>query len=248
VGYNQAMAYCKWVSEKTGWNTTLPSDAQWERAARGATKTGAEREYPWGNTTASDDYAKRLNFNVLCATKHGTPKAVAGKVYPYWPFVVETRGDSAMASNFKGVVYGEEDARTADIAESSDEVKAVWRSIMNTGGATTAVGSYPPGPEGCFDMAGNAFEWTRDYYTISSYRQLAEKTADPCMDDAAILTDDDRNSGYDGGRGGGRPTKIIRGGSWYANESSCKTHRRTETRAAGQAGYHSVGFRVVMMA
>ena len=66
------------------------------------------------------------------------------------------------------------------------------------------------------------------------------------MEDVATLTLDDRNSGSDGGRGGGRPTKIIRGGSWYANESSCKTHRRTETRAAGQAGYHSVGFRVVM--
>jgi formylglycine-generating enzyme required for sulfatase activity len=29
VAYDQAMAYCKWVSGKPGWNVTLPSEAQW---------------------------------------------------------------------------------------------------------------------------------------------------------------------------------------------------------------------------
>jgi formylglycine-generating enzyme required for sulfatase activity len=253
AGYNQAMAYCQWVSGNTGWKVTLPSEAQWERAARGATQTGEEFEYPWGNSTAVDDYRKRLSFNVLCAIENGTAKTLGGKVYPHWPFVVETRGDAMLAANFRSVVYGEEDDRTPGISGSSDEVKAVWKRIMDRGGHTTAAGSYPAGPENCFDMAGNAFEWTRDYYTISSYMQLAEKTIDPCVEDVSILTADDRKSGSDGTHGGGlegangRPTKVIRGGSWYANEWSCRTHRRTETRAAGQGGYHSVGFRVVMI-
>jgi formylglycine-generating enzyme required for sulfatase activity len=249
VGYNQAMDYCGWLSARTAWSVTLPSEAQWERAARGVTKTGEEFDYPWGNTTSAEDYRSRLNFNVLCAVKNGTSRAVGGTVYPFWPFVVDNRPGSAMASNFKGVVYGEEDTHT-DIHESSEEVKAVWRKIMSRGGYTTAVGSYPAGSSGCFDMAGNAFEWTRDFSTVSGYLRLAEKTADPCVDDVSALTAEDRRSGSDGmfggpGSGGeGRPTKIIRGGSWYANESSCKTHRRTETRAAGNGGYHSVGFRV----
>jgi len=251
VGYNQVTAYCQWVSARTGWNVTLPSEAQWERAARGQTKTGEEFEYPWGNETSAEDYENRLNYNVLCAVKNGISRSLAGKVYPYWPFIVEKRQGSAMASNFRGIVYGEEDERTPDIQESSEEVKAVWRKIMSRGGYTTPVGSYPPGPSGCFDMAGNAFEWTKDFYTISSYLKLAEKGADPCVEDAVLLTADDRRSGSDGMHGGpgasadGRATKIIRGGSWYANESSCRTHRRTETRADGVAGYHSVGFRVV---
>ncbi len=251
VGYNQAMDYCGWVSARSGWNVTLPSEAQWERAARGVTKTGQEFEYPWGNGTGPEDYKDRLNYNVLCAVKSGTSRTVAGRLYPYWPFVVETRPGSAMASNFKAVVYGEEDGRTPDIQESSEEVKAVWRKVMSRGGCTTAVGSYPAGPSGCFDMAGNAFEWTRDFSSVSSYLRLAEKTVDPCMDDASVLTAEDRRSGSDGMFGGpgsgseGRPTKVIRGGSWYANEGSCRTHRRSETRAAGNAGYHSVGFRVV---
>jgi len=252
VGYNQAMAYCHWVSKNTGWNVSLPTEAQWERAARGPTRTGDEFEYPWGNSTGRDDYRNRLNFNVLCAMKNGTARTAGGTVYPYWPFVVQMRGDAAMAANFKAVVYGEEDSSTPDIAESSDEVKAVWKRIMDSGGHTTAVGSYPAGPENCFDMAGNAFEWTRDFYTISSYIRLAEKTVDPCVDDPTMLTADDRKSGSDGAHGGGleggngRPTKVLRGGSWYANESSCRTHRRTETRVAGQGGFHSVGFRIVM--
>ncbi len=90
--------------------------------------------------------------------------------------------------------------------------------------------------------------------TVSSYLRLAEKTLDPCLEDEAGLTAEDRRSGSDGMLGGpgasgdGRPTKVIRGGSWYANESSCKTHRRTETWAAGNGGYHSVGFRVAATA
>jgi len=192
-----------------------------------------------------------LNYTVLCAMKNGVSRSVAGKSYPYWPFIVEKRQGSAMASNLKGVVYGEEDEKTPDIQESRDEVKAVWSRIMRRGGYTTSVGSYAPGPSGCFDMAGNAFEWTRGFSTISSYLKLAEKTVDPCMDDVNALTDQDRKSGSDGTHGGreacgaGRPTKVIQGGSWYANGGSCKTHRRTETRSATVGGYHSVGFRVV---
>src|SRR5262249_59172966 len=111
--------------------------------------------------------------------------------------------------------------------------------------------SYPAGPEGCYDMAGNAFEWTRDFYTVSSYIGLAEKTIDPCVDSESMLSQEDRAGGSDGGRGprtvgSARGTKIIRGGSWYANERSCLLHRRTETRAPGMGGYHSVGFRIVM--
>jgi formylglycine-generating enzyme required for sulfatase activity len=250
VGYNQAIAYCKWVSHNTGWDVVLPSESQWERAARGATRAGLEFDFPWGNETSADDYKKRLTFNVTCAMDNGIAKTVNGTIYPHWPFVVETRGSASMASNFKGVVYGE-DERTRDIAESSEEVKAVWKRIMDAGGHTTPVGTYPPGPDGCFDMAGNAFEWTRDFYTISSYIALAERRVDPCVDDVSMLTDDDRKSGSDGTMGSGpessngRPTQIIRGGSWYANEGSCRTHRRTETRAPGQGGFHSVGFRVV---
>jgi formylglycine-generating enzyme required for sulfatase activity len=44
VSWDQAMAYCSWLSGP-GWKYRLPTEAEWERAARG----NDERLYPWGN-------------------------------------------------------------------------------------------------------------------------------------------------------------------------------------------------------
>lgn len=45
VTWNDANAYCKWLSQKSGENVKLPTEAQWEKAARGTD----QRRYPWGN-------------------------------------------------------------------------------------------------------------------------------------------------------------------------------------------------------
>ena len=55
ISWHDADAYCKWLSEKIGLEFKLPSEAQWEKAARGSDG----REYPWGNDTPSGD---KLNF------------------------------------------------------------------------------------------------------------------------------------------------------------------------------------------
>jgi formylglycine-generating enzyme required for sulfatase activity len=53
VSWEDAMSYCRWLSKEIGCNFKLPTESQWEKAARGIDGL----IYPWGNFQSSDNKA-----------------------------------------------------------------------------------------------------------------------------------------------------------------------------------------------
>ena len=51
MSWYEARAYCRWLGAREGGDVRLPSEAEWEKAARGGEAEGnPRREYPWGDT------------------------------------------------------------------------------------------------------------------------------------------------------------------------------------------------------
>jgi len=78
VSWYESVAFCRWLSHRLGFDVRLPTEQQWERAARGT--EGAI--YPWG-----DEYrAGRANCNeVLSQVEGGTylGHTTAVGIYPF---------------------------------------------------------------------------------------------------------------------------------------------------------------------
>ena len=177
VAYEDAAAYAQWAGR------SLPTEAEWEVAARGGIEHAA---YTWGDE----------------------PELRGQRLANYWhgPFP--------------------------------------WRPQPGYG-TTTAVGSYPANGYGLFDMAGNVWEWTSDWYSASH-------PSDP--DRACCLPRNPRgpdvSGSYDPQQPQFRiPRKVIKGGSFLCADSYCQRYRPAARRPQMvDTGMSHIGFRCVMRA
>ncbi len=86
---------------------------------------------------------------------------------------------------------------------------------------TRDVGQYAANPWGFFDMHGNVWEWTADWY------QAAYPTGNPVVDPTGPASGSIR---------------VYRGGSWYKDGPFLRSAKRHYLTPGSR--YHSIGFRV----
>jgi sulfatase modifying factor 1 len=175
VAFEDAEAYATWAGKM------LPSEAQWERAARGGIDGAA---YVWGDK----------------------PERPGRRRANYW--------------------HGE----------------FPWRP--NKGyGVRTAAGTFPPNGFGLYDMAGNVWDWTRDWY---SARHPGDP-GNPCCAPAGPRGGATMEDSYDPRQPQFRiPRKVVKGGSYLCADSYCLRYRPAARRPQMiDTGMSHIGFRCV---
>ena len=202
VSVDDVNAYCRYLEKKRpGWRFRLPTEAEWENAAAGP----KHYAFPWGNADKvamkAGVIAAPFNFNAVVAS-HYLAKSPDMKV-TFFHQRSSRRGESVplgelISVNERGQVRGWIDHRSYTGFVYTD----LFRKLSETGGFTSAVDAYPEGksPYGCFDMAGNSWDWTSSEIVAAN------------------------------GAERGKTVNAIRGGSWYANKNSCRTDFRGEGR------------------
>jgi formylglycine-generating enzyme required for sulfatase activity len=103
VSWHDAVAYCRWLGEVTGKPYCLPSEAEWEKGARGS----GGRFYPWGNQwdaarCNSKEGGKEDTTPVGAYSQGASPYGLLDMAGNVWEW---TR------SVYKGYLYDPEDGR-----------------------------------------------------------------------------------------------------------------------------------------
>lgn len=98
---------------------------------------------------------------------------------------------------------------------------------------SATVKSYPANGFGLYDMSGNVWEWTADWYRPDYYRKSPERN--PPGPNESLDPDEP-----------GLPKKVMRGGSFLCSETYCRGYEPgVRSRTTPDTGLQHLGFRCV---
>lgn len=100
------------------------------------------------------------------------------------------------------------------------------------------VKAYPPNDFGLYGMAGNAWEWTSDWFNVDYYHELS-KTNGVCDNPGGPINAYNPNNIY-------IEEKVIKGGSFLCNQSYCISYRiSAKMGTSTDSSLEHLGFRTV---
>ncbi len=104
---------------------------------------------------------------------------------------------------------------------------------------TAPVMSYPPNEFGLYDMIGNVWEWTSDWYRPDTHVQNKSVSARGCINPAGPAKSFDPQEPL-------VPKRVTKGGSYLCSEEYCSNYRPSARMAtAFDSGQEHLGFRCV---
>jgi len=148
---------------------------------------------------------------------------------------IASRGGKEQLKFLWGNEKNPEGKRVANIWEGAFP----YRNLELDGHTTSApVKSYPPNPFGLYDMAGNVWEWTSDWYHPEGYALPRRKTVNPVGPAEAKSWDPQEPA---------IKKRVTRGGSFLCNDEYCIRYQAgTRGKGAPDTGLNHSGFRCVL--
>jgi formylglycine-generating enzyme required for sulfatase activity len=183
---------------------------------------GADWRHPGGPATTVDG----LERHPVTHVAFGDATAFAewaGKVLP-----TEAEWEFAARGGLDGARYawGDEFAPRGRMMANTWQGEFPWQNLLlDRYERTSPVRTFPPNGFGLFDMTGNVWEWTSDYWSVRGPEPVAHGCCGPGrpLRDPRVVTPD---QSFDTGRPGERfPRMVVKGGSHLCAPNYCHRYR-----------------------
>ncbi len=204
---------------------------------------GANWRHPWGpnsdNTERQDHPVTHIAYQDAEAYAHW-----AGKELP-----TEAEWEYAARGGLDGAIFawGNQPRPHGELMANFWQGDFPWHNTGANGWrGTTPVGLFAPNGYGLYDMTGNVWEWTSDYY--SPRGAGADALVSPCCTPPANPRIDTPDASHDVGHPGANiPRRVIKGGSHLCAPGYCLRYRPAarQPEAVDTSTGH-IGFRGVI--